>query len=69
MRNLYQCSNAIVKPTIIICKAGHEIAKAPIDITRLKEGSRLEYKACQNCADYDCMGPPVPRKERGWLNV
>jgi hypothetical protein len=32
----------------------------------LASGKPLEFAVCQNCNDYDCMGDPAPRNERGW---
>jgi len=74
-RSLYQCFNAKVKGGDISCAKGHEVFKGEhggrtnysrIPVLRLKRGAPLELGICLNCPDYDEMGPPVPREERGW---
>jgi hypothetical protein len=70
-RTLYECSHARVKGDTIYCDKGHQLVRRPengrLDIVRLARGSRLAFKTCQSCPDFDCMGPPVPPEERGWL--
>ena len=70
-RTLYECSYARVKGDYIYCFKGYPLClrqgNGYIDISRLARGQRLAFKACQGCPDYDCMGPPVPPEERGWL--
>ena len=70
-RTLYECFNARVKGECIYCRKGHHLCPRPgnghLDITRLAKGSRLAFKPCQDCPDFDCMGPPVTPEERGWL--
>ena len=70
-RTLYECSYARVKGDIIYCHKGHSLCLRPgnghLDISRLARGQRLAFKACQSCPDFDCIGPPVPPEERGWL--
>lgn len=68
-RSLYQCSHAKVLGDTIRCDMGHPLGrKAPgtINIVRLKRGDVLELSICQACSDYDEMGPPIPKEERGW---
>jgi hypothetical protein len=71
-RTLYECSYARVKGDCIYCFKGYQLNIRPgnghIKIERLAEGKRLAFTACQDCPDFDCMGPPVPPEERGWLN-
>jgi hypothetical protein len=70
-RTLYECSHARVKGEAIYCDKGHQICLRPgnghLDTMRLARGSRLAFKPCQTCLDFDCMGPPIPPEERGWL--
>jgi hypothetical protein len=70
-RTLYECSHARVKGETIYCDKGYQICLRPgnghVDISRLATGRRLAFKTCQSCPDFDCMGPPVPKEERGWL--
>ena len=71
-RSLYQCLNAKVRGEKIVCSAGHELSygrgSAPSLLT-LARGAPLELSCCQNCEDYDEMGPPVPAGERGWAKL
>ena len=70
-RTLYECAHARVKGESIYCRKGYPLSLRPgnghLDISRLARGQRLAFKACQDCLDFDCMGPPVPPEERGWL--
>ena len=65
--SLYQCFNAKVKGNIY-CSKGHPLGRIPIiNIERLARGDALELSSCQNCPDYDEMGPPVAPQDRGWV--
>jgi len=70
-RTLYECYHARIMGETIYCDMGHQLILRPgnghLNITRLARGSRLAFKPCQSCLDFDCMGPPVPPEERGWL--
>ncbi len=70
-RSLYTCSYALVSGDMIKCRAGHCLnarSKTGPDILRLLRGGEpLELTVCQNCPDYDELGPPVPEGERGWI--
>ena len=70
-RTLYECAHARVNGESIRCCKGYPLNLRPgnghLDINRLARGQRLAFKVCQNCPDYDCLGPPVPPEERGWL--
>jgi len=70
-RTLYECSHARVKGECIYCLKGYSLylrsGNGHVDIGRLAKGQRLAFKVCQNCPDFDCIGPPVPPEERGWL--
>ena len=66
-RSLYQCSHAVVKYGTVCCSVGYNL-KA-VNIRQLIRGDPLESDVCQDCSDYDCMGPPVPKDERGWLQM
>ena len=70
-RTLYECSHARVSGNHIHCQKGHQLLPRTedgnIDVKRLARGNPLAFRVCQNCPDYDCMGPPVPVAERGWL--
>ncbi len=72
--SLYQCGNAHCQGEKIVCIKGHRFSSDPffrdngaISIKRLQRGAPLEYSVCQECPEYDEMGPPVPPKERGWI--
>jgi len=64
-RSLYQCFNAKVLGDEIYCDKGH----LSENILRLARGTPLELSICQTCSDYDEMGPPIPKDERGWLSI
>jgi len=70
-RTLYECAHARVNSDGIHCRKGYPFCLRPgnghADLSRLARGQRLAFKACQGCPDFDCMGPPVPPEERGWL--
>jgi len=70
-RTLYECSHARVKSDCIYCFKGYSLClrscNGRLDISRLARGQRLAFSVCQSCPDFDCMGPPVPPEERGWL--
>jgi len=69
-RTLYECSHARVSDRRIYCDKGHPLSSKSdnggLDIRRLASGSPLALRICQNCLDFDCMGPPIPEEERGW---
>lgn len=74
-RSLYQCSHAIVEGSkgkrqdcMIICSAGRKFPDGT-NYYHLAKGKRLEFTVCQECPDFDLMGPPVPDGERGWANM
>ena len=70
-RTLYECSHARVYGERIRCRKGHPLLTRSEDggiaIRRLARGEPLSYSICQGCPDFDCMGPPVPPQEKGWL--
>ena len=70
-RTLYECAHARVNGESIRCCKGYPLNLRPgnghLDISRLARGQRLAFKTCQDCLDFDCIGPPVPPEERGWL--
>jgi hypothetical protein len=72
IRSLYECSNARLKGERIRCRKGYQLLARTqdggIDVRRLADGRPLTYSICQICPDFDCMGPPVPPEERGWLD-
>ena len=70
-RSLYQCGNARVLGDEIYCKAGRKLENRAyagnISLRRLARGDPLILDVCQDCNEFDCMGPPIPKEERGWL--
>ena len=72
-RTLYECSHARVKSQRIRCNKGYPLSSQPgdggLDVRNLAEGKALAPRVCQHCTDFDCLGPPVPEGERGWLNM
>jgi len=67
-RSLYQCLQAKVKDGIVYCGKGHQLSYTNL-ILKLVRGAPLELAVCQECPDYDEMGPPVPKGERGWMMI
>jgi len=67
-RSLYQCFNVKVKGKELRCSKGHKFPLSASTVS-LAKGKPLVLACCQNCEDYDEMGPPVPADERGWLNL
>ncbi len=70
-RSLYECSHARVLGDRIYCRVGHVLSaksgNGGLSIRRLARGEPLVLGVCQGCPDFDCMGPPVPQEERGWV--
>lgn len=70
MRTLYQCGHARVKGDWVRCEKGHGLSGFPyseVSLGRLKAGEPLELVACQKCPDYDRLGGPVKKEDRGWV--
>ena len=73
-RSLYQCGHARVEKDCsrIYCSTGHIIGKQgsnTVPFQSLRIGRPLEIGICQGCLDYDELGPPVPKGERGWVSL
>ena len=71
MNSLYECSNARVKGRVY-CSKKHRLSKLgdrKLNIERLVRGDPLIFLVCQDCPDFDCMGPPIPKEERGWVTL
>jgi len=70
-RTLYECFNAKVNSERIYCSEGYPLAKedGSLDPSHLEKGEKLAIKICQQCAEFDSMGPPVPADEKGWDEV
>lgn len=72
VRTLYECSYARVHGAMIYCCKEHPIntqtGSVFIQIDCLARGRRLAMANCQQCPDFKSMGPPVPEKEKGWMN-
>jgi len=72
-RSLYQCFNARVKGDRIYCAKGYRLSgrsgDGTMNIRRLSRGEPLELAICRECINYDEMGPPVPKEERGWVHL
>jgi len=81
-RSLYQCAHAKVTTDggRIHCDKGHLFprpgpaagpAAGPrqLNIRSLIKGKPMVLAICQNCPDYDEMGPPVPLKDRGYIGA
>ena len=69
LRSLYQCYNAKCGIDEIFCSKGHEFGKSNCNVSSLKRGDPLEYTVCQECTDFEFMGPPIPKEERGWMDI
>ena len=69
MRTLYQCGKARVYGKWVYCASGRYLSSTSggISINRLKAGEPLELVACQKCPDYDRLGGPVKKEDRGWI--
>ena len=72
-RTLYECGHAKVGTGKIYCNQKYPLSQASLDgsldIRQLAEGKPLAPKICQQCINFDRIGPPVPEEERGWLKV
>jgi hypothetical protein len=72
-RTLYECAHARVGTGRIYCNQKYPLSQASLDgsldIRQLAEGRPLAPKICQQCINFDRIGPPVPEEERGWLKV
>ena len=71
-RSLYQCSNAKVCGDRIKCSKGRFLGAAKdgsLSITALLRGAPLEAVSCQACPEYEEMGDPVEKGDRGWLGL
>jgi hypothetical protein len=71
-RSLYQCFNAKVCGDRIKCSKGRFLGSAKdgsLSITPLLRGMPLENVSCQACPEYDEIGPPVEKGDRGWWNI
>lgn len=70
-RDLYRCFHAKVKGNRIYCSKGHPFSlkssDGGLDVKRLARGDPLALAVCQECPDFDGMGPLIPPEERGWL--
>ena len=70
-RTLYECSHARVGGGRIYCEKGYVLSskseKGRLNIRRLARGDPLVLAVCQDCLDFDCMGPPMPHEEKGWI--
>jgi len=69
-RSLYMCANAKVFDYRIRCAKGYILdpyLNLGISIDRLARGMPLEFDICQDCKEYDELGPLVPKDERGWI--
>jgi len=72
-RSLYECFHARVKGERIYCEKGHDLQEpahgdGTLNIEWLARGEPLVMSVCQDCADFESMGSPIPSEERGWLN-
>ena len=69
-QTLYECLHARVSGKRIYCDKGHPLSlksdDGSLDIRRLARGEPLALGICQDCSDFDCMGPPLPEEDRGW---
>jgi len=70
-RTLYECFNAKVNSERIYCSKGYPLAKeqTTLEPVHLERGEKLAIKICRQCSDFDSMGAPVPKEERGWLKI
>lgn len=70
-RSLYECFNARVRGEHIYCAKGHSLntrnRDGTISALRLARGEPLVMAVCQDCADFDSMGDPIPAEERGYV--
>ena len=71
-RSLYQCFHARCQGKRIICAKEHPLSTVfkdnALDILRLQRGDALVFTICQSCQDYDEMGPPIEKEDRGWIH-
>ncbi len=62
-RSLYCCLNAKTWPNLH-CEKGYYLGQ--VTILSLARGAPLHMAICQICLDYDEMGEPVSKADRGW---
>ncbi|AQY72680.1 hypothetical protein B1772_01005 [Dehalococcoides mccartyi] len=72
-RTLYECAHARVGTGKIYCDQNYPLSQASfdgsLDIQQLAEGRALASRICQQCINFERIGPPVPEEERGWLKI
>jgi len=71
-RSLYMCFEAKVMGESVICIKGHLLghrSDGKIHIRQLARGDRLEFTVCQDCLDYEEVGPRLASEDRGWIGV
>jgi hypothetical protein len=71
-RSLYQCFNAKVSGDRIKCSKGRFLGSAKdgsLSIIPLLRGMPLEAASCQACPEYEEMGSPVEKGDRGWFDL
>jgi hypothetical protein len=70
-RTLYECSHARVGGSRIYCERGYVLSaksnNGGLEVKRLARGDPLALDVCQDCLDFDSIGPPIPEEERGWV--
>ncbi len=68
-RSLYQCHEAKVSGSRIICAKEHKLGACQdlgIPLARMKRGEPLYCAACTKRKDFRRNGGIPPREERGW---
>ena len=72
-RSLYDCAMAMVCHDRILCYRGYKLDPRANDggiaTLRLERGEPLNFAVCHGCAEFESMGAPVPKEERGWLKL
>jgi len=67
-RTLYECFHAKVKGQNIYCEKGRSFDTSGL-MKRLIRGDTLAIGACQDCLDFESMGPPLVSQDRGWMHI
>ena len=67
-RSLYECFNAKVKGDQIYCAKGNTLQTMGTEplLRQLERGAPLTCNVCQDCPNFDRMGPPLRKNDRGY---
>ena len=71
-RTLYDCANTRVDGDEVHCRHGRELSPdsegGTVALALVAKGEELALEVCQQCSDFNRMGPPLSPNDRGWLS-